>query len=67
MVESPMADPKRDLANMIDAIENLPRHYKDYLALGEEICKSIPFKEYFYFIFGFEPEYLDYYSFKSNK
>ena len=47
MVESPMAIPKKDLAKMIDAIENLPHLYEEYLSLGEEICKSIPLKEYF--------------------
>ena len=35
-----MANPKKDLAKMIDAAENLPHHYKEYLALGEVICKS---------------------------
>ena len=49
MVESPQDNPKKDLANMIDASENLPHHYKEYLALGENICKFIPFKDYFYF------------------
>ena len=43
--EPPMANPKKDLEKMVDAIENLPRHYKEYLSLGGEICKSIPFKE----------------------
>ena len=41
-----MANPKKDLAKMIDASENLPHHYKEYLALGENICKFIPFKDY---------------------
>ena len=45
IVEPPMANPKKDLANMIDAIENLTHHYKEYLSLREEICKSIPLKE----------------------
>ena len=63
-----MANPKKDLTKMIDAIENLAHHYKEYiLALGEEICKSIPFKEYFYWKFGFEPKNVDDYSFKSSK
>ena len=59
MVEEPMANPKKDLAKMIDASENLPHHYKEYLALGEKICKFIHFKDYFYFIFGFDPKELD--------
>ena len=59
MVEAPMDNPKRDLENMIDASENLPHHYKEYLALGENICKLIPFKDYFYFIFVFEPKDVD--------
>ena len=32
-LELPMANPKKDLAKMIDASENLPQHYKEYLAL----------------------------------
>ena len=46
MVEQPMDNPKKDLSKMIDPSENLPHHYKEYLSLGEDICKSIPFKEY---------------------
>ena len=52
---------------MIDASENLPQHYKEYLALGENICKFIPFKDYFYFRFGFEPKDVDEHSLKSRK
>ena len=66
-VELPMANPKKDLAKMIDAAENLPHHYKEYLALGEMICKSIPFKDYFYCIFVFEPKNEYHYSFKRRK
>ena len=66
-VELPMANPKKELAKIIEAIENLPYHYKEYLALGEGICKSIPFKEYFYLRFVFEPKNVDDYSLKSSK
>ena len=66
-VELPMANPKKDLAKMIDAAENLPHHYKEYLALGEVICKSIPFKDYFYCIFVFDPNNVFDYSFNRNK
>ena len=62
-----MDNPKKDLSKIIDAIENLPHHYEEYLSLGEKICKSIPLNEYFYYIFGFEPKNVDDYSFKSNK
>ena len=62
-----MAKPKKDLSKMIDAAKNLPHHYKEYLSLGEVICKSIPFKDYFYLRFVFEPNNVHYYSFKSNK
>ena len=62
MVEPQIPNPKKDLAKVIDASENLPHHYKEYLALGEEICKFIPFKYYFYFWFEFEPkDVYDYY------
>ena len=57
-----MANPKKDLSKMIDVGENLPHHYREYLSLGEDICKSITFKEYFYCRFGFEPKNVyDYY------
>ena len=67
MFEPPMAHPKKDLANMIDASENMPHHYKQYLALGEKICNFIPFKYYFYFRFGFEPKNVDEHYFNRNK
>ena len=44
-LELAMANPKKDLAKMIDAVENLHHHYEEYLSLGEVICKSIPFKD----------------------
>ena len=62
-----MANLRKDLAKIIDAIENLPHHYEEYLSLGEEICKSIHFKKYFYCRFGFEPNDVDDYSFKRNQ
>ena len=37
MVEPPMANIKKDLEKMIDSSENLPHHYKEYFALGENI------------------------------
>ena len=61
-LELPMANPKKDLAKIIDDIENMPHHYKEYLSLGEEICKFIPFKDYFYFRFRFDPKDVDDYS-----
>ena len=67
MVEPPMDNPKKDLAKMIDASENLPHHYEEYLALGENICKLIPFKDYFYFRLGFEPKDVDEHFFNGRK
>ena len=67
MVEPPMANPKKDLVKMIDANENLPHHYKEYLALGEKICKFIPFIDYLYFRFGFEAKDVDEHSFNGIK
>ena len=66
-VELPMANLKKGLSKMIDVAENLPHHYKEYLSLGEVICKSIPFKDYFYCIFVFEPKNLYDYSFNGMK
>ena len=37
------------------------------LSLGEDICKAIPFKGYFYFKFGFDPKDVDVYSIEWNK
>ena len=45
--ELPMAKPKKDLAKIIDAIENFPHDFEEYLYLGEEICKSIPLNSIF--------------------
>ena len=47
---------KYGLTRRISASENFPRHYQEYLALGNEICKDISFKDYFYCIFGFWPK-----------
>ena len=44
---------KYGLTRRISASENFPRHYQEYLALGNEICKDISFKDYFYCIFAF--------------
>ena len=62
-----MANPNKDLSKMIDASENLPHHYKEYLSLGEENCKFIHFKDYFYFRFGFNPKYVDENSLNTRK
>ena len=62
-----MANPKKYLAKMIDVAENLPHHYKEYISLGEVICKYISFKVYSYFRFLFEPKNVEDYSFKRNK
>ena len=66
-VELHMDNPKKDLSKIIDAIENLPHHYEEYISLGKVICKSIPFKDDFYCRFGFEPKNVDDYSFNRNK
>ena len=50
---------------MIYAIENMPHHYEE--SCLQSICKSIPFKEYFYCRFGFEPKDVYYYFFNRNK
>ena len=62
-----MDNPKKDLSKIIDAAENLPHHYKEYLAFGEKVCKFIPFKDYFYFRFGFDPKEVYDHSFNGSK
>ena len=63
-----MANLRKDLAKIKDAIENLPHHYKEYLSMGKHICKSIPFKAYFYyFIFGFKLNNVDDYSLQEHQ
>ena len=44
---------KKDLIKIMEACENMPSCYKEYLALGKKICADINFKEYIYFQSGF--------------
>ena len=55
------------LAKMIEACENMPRCYQEYLALGKNICADMYFKEYIYFKYGFWPKNVDDHFFKSRK
>ena len=50
---------KKDLTKIMEACENMPCCYKEYLALGKKICADITFKEYIYFQYGFCPKYVD--------
>ena len=46
---------KKELTNMIEACENMPCCYKEYLTLGNNIGTTINFKEYVYLNYGFFP------------
>ena len=48
--DSPMV--KKDLPKMIEACENMPHCYEDYLALGRNICANLSFGDYIYFNYG---------------
>ena len=45
--DSPMV--KKDMTTIMEACEIMPNYYKEYLALGKNICADITFKEYIYF------------------
>ena len=48
---------KKKLAEIIEACENMPHYYKDYLALGRNICANLSFGDYIYFKYGFWPKH----------
>ena len=50
---------KKDLTKIMEACENMPSCYKEYLTLGKRICAKITFKEYIYFQYGFWPKDVD--------
>ena len=52
---SPMV--KKNLAEIIEACENMPHYYEDYLALGRNICANLSFGDYIYFKYGFWPKH----------
>ena len=58
---------KKYLTNIIEACENMPRCYEEYLALGKKICANIDFGEYIYFKYGFWNKHVNERSFKSIK
>ena len=58
---------KKYLTKMIEACENMPHCYQDYLALGKNICENMYFKEYIYFKYGFWTKHVNQHSFNRNK
>ena len=44
---------KKNLANIIEACENMPHCYEDYLSLARNICANLSFGDYIYFKYGF--------------
>ena len=58
---------KKYLTEIIEACENMPRCYEDYLDLGRNICANLSFRDYLYFTYGFQlkHDYENY--FKSTK
>ena len=49
---------------MIEACENMPCYYKEYLTLLKTIGAVMTFKEYAYLMYGFWPQNVDYNFFK---
>ena len=43
----------KDLTEIIEACDNMPHYYEDYLALGRNICANLSFGDYIYFKYGF--------------
>ena len=55
---------KKDLIKVIEACENIPCYYKEYLTLLKTIGAVMTFKEYAYLMYGFWPQNVDYNFFK---
>ena len=55
-----------EISRRLAATKNMHSHYQEYLALGEDICVSLPFKNYFTIKYGFWPKNVDEDSFKSR-
>ena len=45
------------MTKTIEACENMPHCYEDYIDLGRNICENLSFREYIYFKYGFYPKY----------
>ena len=63
--DSPMV--KKNLAEIIEACENMPHYYENYLALGRNICANLSFRDYIYFKYGFWPKHDYEHYFKISK
>ena len=48
---------KKNLTEIIEACENMPHCYKDYLAYGTNICANLYFGDYIYLKYGFWPKH----------
>jgi hypothetical protein len=55
-----------EISRRLAATKNMHYHYQEYLAIGEDICASLPFKNYFTIQYGFWPKNVDEDSFKSR-
>lgn len=55
-----------EISRRLAATKNMHYHYQEYLAIGEDICESLPFKNYFTIKYGFWPKNVDEDSFKSR-
>ena len=57
----------KNLIEIIEACENMSHCYKDYLALGRNICANLSFGDYIYFKYGFWPKHDYEHSFNISK
>ena len=58
---------KKNLTEIIEACENMPHCYEDYLALGRNIWENLSFGDYIYFKYGFWTKHDYENSFKISK
>jgi len=58
---------RAEISRRLAATKNMHYHYQEYLAIGEDICASLPFKNYFTIKYGFWPKNVDEDSFKRKE
>lgn len=48
-----------EISRRLAVTKNIHYHYQEYIAIGEDICVSMPFKNYFTIKYGFWPKNVD--------
>ena len=60
-------EPVAEISRRLATIKNMPYHYQEYLALGEDICATFSFQGYYTIKYGSWPKDLDEDSFKGTR